>query len=367
MYKHIIKLSNFYLLITLFTWSNIIGTNAIAQTASVQTSIFETQLEGSSCVISRNDQAKTYNIEISATGKIEVLDIFDLNNPSRLVIDLKHISIGKNAVFSIENDSLFKQVRIGRHADKTRLVFDLSGQSFPEYTWEPINNSTINVFLKTSGGTENLALSQQSQSDQKEITNTSVDIPKAVVETQIQNPVQPLPEAVEQAAIMDKKSIFKPVESQIIENTKSGNLNTQEPELNKDLNQNIEPNQELTNLDDQQDLLEKQDDDSPQGLENIKFYYQKEKNTPLVRFILIKKPEYRLKKESDKRYILTIPEAGIRWPHLELPQFPPRDFRGFTMVMPEKNGSDLNIAIGIERGSSISSFTKDNEIWLKIN
>jgi len=68
---------------------------------------------------------------VETNGMVEKFKYFSLTNPPRLVVDLYNLehSLTTN---SIDIDDSFSQVRIGRHEDKTRLVFDANGTSLPE-------------------------------------------------------------------------------------------------------------------------------------------------------------------------------------------------------------------------------------------
>lgn len=63
-------------------------------------------------------------VTITANGALGNYNAFELDDPSRIVLDVWGVdnSIGKKTV-SVGNDKL-KSVRIGKHPDKTRIVFD---------------------------------------------------------------------------------------------------------------------------------------------------------------------------------------------------------------------------------------------------
>ncbi|MCB9029893.1 MAG: hypothetical protein H6619_02495, partial [Deltaproteobacteria bacterium] len=48
-----------------------------------------------------------------------------------------------------------------------------------------------------------------------------------------------------------------------------------------------------------------------------------------------------------------------------LPHFPPQDFNGVTLVNPEQGSGRLEIFIGVERDTKLTSFLNENEIWIK--
>jgi len=102
-----------------------------------------------------------------------------------------------------------------------------------------------------------------------------------------------------------------------------------------------------------------------QRLEALNFYYEKPGNTPLLQLILNKRPEFRLSKTATKSYTLKIPDCTLKGEYLRLPQFPPQDFSGFSLVLAETKGADLHITIGVERGVKINAFSRGNQILIR--
>lgn len=279
-------------------------------------------------------------LKITSNDKIEIKDLFDLENPNRIVVDINNLKLKSNKNLNTKNSKELKQIRLGKHSNKVRFVLDLKGNAIPKFNWSAENEKTISLVINNN---TTLALPQKPI-----ITKKTTDI---VVNKK--SGVTNIPKA--EQLVKDKL-----VDQNIIQNDNIAKSNLR-------IANNKENAKNPKKLNPIKEKRKNENSDAEQGLENIKFYFKKEKKTPLVRFIMVKKPAYTLKKKDSKKYILTIDDANIRWPHLELPQFPPRDFRGFTMIMPERKNGRLEISIGVERDSKVSSFTKDNEVWLKID
>lgn len=266
----------------------------------------------------------------------KVVDLFELQNPNRIVLDVSNIKATSNSNYSIGKNLDVKKIRVGKHSQKVRFVLDIKDGNIPKF--DVLTSVGNNLVVKLN---KNIAMAKKPQNtiaknDPAPIMQRNINSPQ-VMERNI-NPIQKM-----------KKEETKVVSKSI--NTDS--ISTANESIQKKAKAKTEKNKPTKLAGDQ-------------GLENIKFYFKKDKKTPLVRFMFVNKPKYTIKKKDEKKYLLTIENSRIRWPHLELPQFPPRDFRGFTMIMPSVKNGNLEIVIGVERGSKVVSFTKESEVWLKV-
>jgi len=64
-------------------------------------------------------------VEIGATGPIDNVDSFALQNPDRIVIDLFGVKSGMRLAKQSFSEGVVSQARIGEHPDKVRVVLDL--------------------------------------------------------------------------------------------------------------------------------------------------------------------------------------------------------------------------------------------------
>jgi type IV pilus assembly protein PilQ len=93
------------------------------------------------------DQGKDFlTFNIIADGKIEKYDAFKLNAPTRLVLDIWGVDTRypKNSIRT--KNSLIKKVRIGRHPDKLRLVFEPLKPRLPSYQINQIEKKLVVSF-----------------------------------------------------------------------------------------------------------------------------------------------------------------------------------------------------------------------------
>ena len=86
-------------------------------------------------------------VTLSATAGVEQIRYFSLDSPKRLVVDLYGLSPGSHAV-DISLSSGFSALRTGTLENRTRFVFDVTGNQFPTFnvatgtesaivTWQP--------------------------------------------------------------------------------------------------------------------------------------------------------------------------------------------------------------------------------------
>ncbi len=93
------------------------------------------------------DRKKDFiTVNIIADGTLGDYNAFKLDSPSRLVLDIWGVDTGysKKAI-SIQNPYV-KKVRIGRHPDKLRIVFESTTPKLPSYQVNRINDKLIVSF-----------------------------------------------------------------------------------------------------------------------------------------------------------------------------------------------------------------------------
>ncbi|MGK2944552.1 MAG: type IV pilus secretin PilQ [Desulfuromonadales bacterium] len=108
-----------------------VATNANASATVVNSAVHVTQ----DATVLRNINLSAGQAVLETDGKPGKFQFFSLGNPPRLVVDL----YGLKPAFkerSFPADAGFKQVRVGTYNDKTRLVFDASGNVLPEHLVE---------------------------------------------------------------------------------------------------------------------------------------------------------------------------------------------------------------------------------------
>jgi type IV pilus assembly protein PilQ len=101
--------------------------------------------------------------ELTASAGAEKVKYFTLDSPKRLVVDMYGVQPGPHSNnFALSQG--FKSLRVGPYEDKTRFVFDVSGEEFPvfqvniedggvEVSWQPVEEVNRQVLAEpaTSG------------------------------------------------------------------------------------------------------------------------------------------------------------------------------------------------------------------------
>jgi len=281
------------------------------------------------------------------------------------------------------------QLRTGKHPEKVRVVLDVSSDKMPEYSWTNTSNIlTMRIKpLKTFSQSGAKTSAKFARTDQKSSTDhkpsrlslldvkraeTSVVTPplekkerqdklstsrESIIEEKvikpetiappIDNPVLALQKGPQSLPLENKQAAIPPIKSAAEGETADKKIISRNP---------LETARVTTG----EDINSAQ-----QFLEDIIFYYGKGDGTPTLKLRLSKRPKYKLVKKDAKYYHLTIPRCSLMWDHLKLPQFPPHDFKGFSMVMAERLGRDVKITIGVDRGTRITALANETEILIK--
>ena len=100
-------------------------------------------------------------------------------------------------------------------------------------------------------------------------------------------------------------------------------------------------------------------------LQAISFAYEDPGHKPLLKLKLNNRAKYSMSKKTDRQYVLTIQKCAVAWPHLELPHFPPHDFKGFTMVLVDRDAGSLQVTIGVQRGTRLNAVPVGSEVLVR--
>lgn len=357
------------------------------------------------------------------------LSVFNLTDPTRLVIDLLQMSIPRNETFVVDKDPFLGAIRFGAHPDRMRIVLDLKSPLPPIYSWAQkgdLLNLTIQARTRKaiesptpaavtpvvatpeatpkqvekqpqivsvirqppSAGTPEAEIASEEVIDSETAPDAdslslpeeslhSSPTPKTPIKQATQIPAKgadvnaeeildtiqsldtPLPESTpEEAATEVIPEVEEPVESQEptdVEPTLPAPQKTAKPSAQVATSESVES--ENTSL------REKIGDQ--QALLDIKFDYQIQDKTPVVRLLLNKTTNFSLIKKNSKAYMITIPDCILPQSRLGLAQYPPSDFVGFTFIQPEKLPVGLGVTIGVEAGTRVSAFARGTEVWIK--
>ncbi len=95
---------------------------------------------------------KAVHVTLIADGKIENYNSFKLGKPSRLVIDIWNVKKEVPKSIIQVDHPLLKRVRVGKHPNKTRFVFDSVTPQVPRFQINKAENRLVVSFGLTEGG-----------------------------------------------------------------------------------------------------------------------------------------------------------------------------------------------------------------------
>ncbi|MCR4286821.1 MAG: AMIN domain-containing protein, partial [Deltaproteobacteria bacterium] len=89
---------------------------------------------------------KGASFRIKADGAIGSYNSFELDTPSRVIVDLWGVSNSSGKELMKVGNRFVRAVRIGSHSDKVRLVFDSPGKALPVYNITKTDSSLVVAF-----------------------------------------------------------------------------------------------------------------------------------------------------------------------------------------------------------------------------
>lgn len=99
---------------------------------------------------------------------------------------------------------------------------------------------------------------------------------------------------------------------------------------------------------------------------NYRFDYLEPGRIPVLKLVLDKsRPQAQISKIDSKTYTIDILNCSLSRPGLALAQYPPAEFRGFLLVSSTSTDTRLTITINVESGTTLGTFVRNNEIWVK--
>ena len=310
------------------------------------------------------------------------LDVFVVENPFRLVIDIPNWTLRTVKTLNI-NDGFISAIRTGKHLDKIRLVLDIKTFYAPH-------------FLVTEVKTEKEFVVDIDFSKQSE---TAVSSQTSVLEKTKEETVSEISSSSESSLASSEKSSFSPassssgsVESEYsVEQSQSSSQSSlveaitklpqspskitgfrlQEPASSSssfppDVEEIKQPTQEKTIVETQAVSEEMSEASSVSYLKGI--YYQTSKNSDISTVMLDIEPLIEtctLKKKSKGIYELTLEGAALAGDYLTLPQFPPDTFSGFEVIRASASNNNVLIEIFVEDNITISLFRAKDHLWIK--
>lgn len=321
------------------------------------------------------------------------VNAFLLPDPPRLVVDFEGASIKKSENFSAPSNGVVKQVRLGAHAEKLRVVVDLIKSTPPEYEWKAGKRQAIIKILEEDRKGAPLAPPAAPVASP---ATQPTSAPAAAEPTKAVAPATPTTAATNTA----KAAAPTPTIAPVLTNTAAASPTTPPaPTIQQKLADLEQPavggatgaasattqgapakpvlpdyqSEGATQPAPVKERLGDLEGSKEQGakvattfsIKGYKFEYLPDK-TPVLK-IALNKPhaQAQISKVDAETYKIEVKDCALDNEDLELPQFPPHDFVGFVMVVSEPVGKNIEISVSIENEMVLATSIHDNEIWVK--
>jgi hypothetical protein len=321
------------------------------------------------------------------------VNAFLLPEPPRLVVDFEGASIKKSENFAAPANGVVKQVRLGAHADKLRVVVDLIKATPPEYDWKAGKRQAIIKILEEERKAAPVApivspaAQPTIQAPIVEPTKVSPPATPTIAATNTAKAAAPTvtaaPSFTPTAAATPTTSVATPTPQKLADLEKptvaGGNVAAVAPAAPAAQGGPAKPalpdyqSEGAVQPQPSQERLGDLEASKGQGvkaataftIKSYKFEYLPDK-TPVLK-IALNKPhaQAQISKVDAETYKIEIKDCALENEDLELPQFPPHDFVGFVMVVSEPVGKNVEISVSIENEIVLATSIHDNEIWVK--
>ena len=109
------------------------------------------------------------------------VESFPLTDPARIVVDFKGVKIKTSENLVPPKNGVLKMIRLGAHADKLRVVLDLSTTDAPQYDWRAgARQATLRITESTQA-----SAAPQATKEQAEVAKTpEVTAPESIAQKQ---------------------------------------------------------------------------------------------------------------------------------------------------------------------------------------
>lgn len=335
-------------------------------------------------------------------------DIFVLEGPPRLVIDLPCQGAKKSRQFLLKKDRL-NEVRLGAHPDKVRLVFEFSGTELPNHhdslsgdgkslaidigffgepvTPRPPSEQSSALHAGAAAQTPN---EPTPATGMTEVEQIPASVPTTTVATTIATTIVTTVPTTERSTTSTRTTTSTTNKKTTSSTTLSKGNTTKAP-----LDLPISP-EELDNLTKPNEpAANPPPPTQPTGLSGasaalnppptagagnqavVDGIFFKPIDSPAgaqpgggkqSSAVMISVPHlsnYGLKTDKPNVYVLVLNNARLAGKHLTLPQFPPDGFSGFEVVMAQEEGQDVIVKIYVDDNVKLSPYRMNDQVWIR--
>lgn len=372
-----------------FSFSNLLRVTLLATlfAAAAITPVFSAhcapQLSGPTTITSKDRVSVVLDRETADDGTYVVLkivvpndvkiDAFMLPSPPRIVLDLDGANVKRSETFTVPANGVVKQVRLGSHTDKLRVVVDLNKAEAPKYDWKSGNRQVILRMLEAPRAAQppaqQIAQNQKPPAAKEDAhtvlgSSTSASAPQLPKSGDVALGGAAAP-AAKAASLGDSETAALGAKPAAPE----------KPALPPPAKEEAAP----AKLPQEAASLGASEATAPAGsgakpalpttgdlkIVGYRFEYNGANKTPVLKVTLNNDgAKAQISKVDATTYKIVVPKSSLANEDLVLPQFPPADFVGFIMVMSEEVSGSVEITISVEEGVSLSTMVRGDEIWV---
>lgn len=298
---------------------------------------------------------------------ITSIDKFSLTNPSRIIVDITGINLGRTEFIQVPNAPFIKMIRFGaRSANVTRMVVDLNVAQIPQFN-ATLNQGTILMTIGNTQAPSNINLPSQGGSPSvlgatrlgDEQVNTLPSREEIQRPSELKLPTAPptralpavlptiaptvaIPTPLPTVAIPTPLPTVAPVAPKMPEvDVQQDNIPTQEEELSNE-GANLE-NCTLNSVSFDKDV-------SGSSIAKIK---------------LNKKAKFKIETASKEIYKVIVPNCKLISDKLNFPYFPSSEYKKFVFIQANQINDNVEVTVAVEENTKLNYLQRDNEIWVK--
>ena len=276
-------------------------------------------------------------------------EVFAIENPTRLVIDINGFSAKKANKVKIDHPKL-KSARIGIHPKKVRIVLDIAGSTIPVFRVNSARSEPGKVSIDFGFGT---SLDQVVPPGMPEVV-----LPPPTLDPPVVDPVEPTgPDPAEVDPGTDTApTLPDPPGFSVIDTSSSG-----KPDPKDD----PEPRVKQPTQPDKPDVPPVTTSGDTM-VRVLRFRQASASGEPALMLDVANLQGYSLGRKGANMYELVLEQAKLAGTYLELPHFPPDSFSGMEVVVARQLSGKVVLKIYVEDGVRLTPYRTEGQLWIKV-
>lgn len=292
---------------------------------------------------------------LSKTRPLPVPVVLELEGPNRLVLDLPEFVSKSSKSVNISGQYL-SSIRMGVHADKTRFVIDIKAGKLPEYqlTKDPKANSVYLEFVFSDTELKSEKRKNQDEKLDEKVFGRPLETPSPKITLTTTTSTTTTTTTTSKTTSTTSSSSTTTTTTMMRIATTTTSLTTSTVALGiKHEDQGQQTGKEAG---------------SAAEVKAIFFEVTENTRLPAVAFEVPGLKSYALNKITEELFELVLDNSYLSGKHLELPQFPPDSFKGFSVInaSEDKVNKKVIVKIYVEEGTKLLPYFMSDQLWVKV-